>query len=246
MSAAETILSFTTWLALALLVAAFLLTVWRVVQGPTLPDRVVALDMLVGIVIGFIALIAIRTGFTLYIDIAIALGLVGFLATVAFARFILVSKARQKVIIDLGEAPLEGAAPVADAAYVEAVGAAARGAEKKSKAKSARNSAGTEEKPEAKTASKPAAKRSTKRPVVDEISETVSASVTPVEKSAAKTPGKSSDGSAKKSARKPQSKSIDKSASKSSNKSNSKTTDQLAQKPVDKATGKPRKPAKGE
>ena len=45
--------------------------------------------VLVGIVIGFIALIAIRTGFNLYIDIAIALGLVGFLSTVAFARFIM-------------------------------------------------------------------------------------------------------------------------------------------------------------
>ena len=45
--------------------------------------------LLVGIVIGFIALIAIRTGFNLYIDIAIALGLVGFLSTVAFARFIM-------------------------------------------------------------------------------------------------------------------------------------------------------------
>jgi multicomponent Na+:H+ antiporter subunit F len=51
---------------------------------------VVALDMLVGIVIGFIAVTALRTGYTLYVDIAIALGLVGFLATVAFARFILV------------------------------------------------------------------------------------------------------------------------------------------------------------
>ena len=37
----------------------------------------------------FLAVIGIRTGFTLYLDIAIALGLVGFLATVAFARFIL-------------------------------------------------------------------------------------------------------------------------------------------------------------
>ncbi len=92
MSAAATILSAATWVALAVLAAAFLLTVWRVVQGPTLPDRVVALDMLVGIVIGFIALIAIRTGFTLYIDIAISLGLVGFLATVAFARFILAGR----------------------------------------------------------------------------------------------------------------------------------------------------------
>ncbi|MBW6421216.1 cation:proton antiporter [Rhizobium sp. XQZ8] len=83
------ILSWSVWAALVVLAMAFLLTVWRVVKGPTLADRVVALDMLTGIVIGFIALIAIRTGFTLYIDIAISLGLVGFLATVAFARFIL-------------------------------------------------------------------------------------------------------------------------------------------------------------
>lgn len=89
MTPAAMILSSAIWMALVVLGLAFLLTVRRVVVGPTLPDRVVALDMLVGIVIGFIALIAIRTGFTLYIDIAISLGLVGFLATVAFARFIL-------------------------------------------------------------------------------------------------------------------------------------------------------------
>ena len=85
----ETLLAACLWLAFAVLGLSFFLTVWRVVKGPTLPDRVVALDMLVGIVIGFIGVIAIRTGFTLYIDIAISLGLVGFLATVAFARFIL-------------------------------------------------------------------------------------------------------------------------------------------------------------
>ena len=75
--------------ALALLSLSFLLTVYRVVRGPTLPDRILSLDMLVAAAIGFIAVIGIRTGFTLYVDIAIALGLVGFLATVAFARFIL-------------------------------------------------------------------------------------------------------------------------------------------------------------
>lgn len=80
---------------LVVLSVAFLLTVWRVIRGPTLPDRVIALDMLVGIVMGFIALIAIRTGYTLYIDIAISLGLVGFLATVALARFILSRKRRE-------------------------------------------------------------------------------------------------------------------------------------------------------
>ncbi|MBX5189035.1 cation:proton antiporter [Rhizobium sp. NZLR3b] len=75
--------------ALVILGLASILTVWRVVAGPTLPDRILALDMLTGIAIGFIAVIAIKTGFSLYIDIAISLGLVGFLATVAFARFVL-------------------------------------------------------------------------------------------------------------------------------------------------------------
>ncbi|WP_436002868.1 cation:proton antiporter [Rhizobium sp. LjRoot30] len=86
---AQSILSAAILLALGLLTLALLLTVMRVVRGPTIADRVVALDMLVAVAIGLIAVIAVKTGFFLYIDIAIALGLVGFLATVAFARFIL-------------------------------------------------------------------------------------------------------------------------------------------------------------
>jgi multicomponent Na+:H+ antiporter subunit F len=75
---------------LALLSLSFILTVFRIIRGPTLPDRVLGLDMLVAVVIGFIAVIGIKTGYALYVDIAISLGLVGFLSTVAFARFILV------------------------------------------------------------------------------------------------------------------------------------------------------------
>ena len=89
MSAATAFLDWALTLALAILSISMLLTVARVILGPTLPDRVLALDMLVAIAIGFIAVLGIRTGQSLYADIAIALGLVGFLATVAFARFIL-------------------------------------------------------------------------------------------------------------------------------------------------------------
>ncbi|NTE85740.1 cation:proton antiporter [Agrobacterium rubi] len=85
----EVLISYATILASVILSVAFLFAVYRVVAGPTLPDRIVALDTLVGIAIGFIAVIAIRTGFDLYVDIAIALCLLGFLATVAFARFVL-------------------------------------------------------------------------------------------------------------------------------------------------------------
>jgi multicomponent Na+:H+ antiporter subunit F len=87
----ETVLNYATTFALAILCLSFAITVWRVITGPTLPDRILALDMLVAVAIGFIAVIAVKTGFTLYVDIAIALGLVGFLATVAFARFVLKS-----------------------------------------------------------------------------------------------------------------------------------------------------------
>jgi multicomponent Na+:H+ antiporter subunit F len=80
-------------LAAAITQAAFalalVLTVVRIVLGPTLPDRIVALDLLVGIVLGLIATFTVRTGYDSYLDVAIALGLVGFLATVAFARFVL-------------------------------------------------------------------------------------------------------------------------------------------------------------
>ncbi|EKF19800.1 cation:proton antiporter [Nitratireductor pacificus] len=98
MSASQEFLNFAELVALALLSLSFLLTVVRVIVGPSLPDRVLALDMLVTIAIGFIAVIGIRTGFTLYLDIAIALGLVGFLATVAFARFVLSRRYEQEFV----------------------------------------------------------------------------------------------------------------------------------------------------
>ena len=76
--------------AFVMLSASFLLTVLRVLRGPTLPDRVLALDMLVSVAIGFIAVTGIATRAAFNVDIAIALGLVGFLATVAFARFVMI------------------------------------------------------------------------------------------------------------------------------------------------------------
>jgi multicomponent Na+:H+ antiporter subunit F len=89
MISAEGVLEVVVQMALLILSVSFLLTVLRVLKGPTLPDRILALDMLVAIGIGFIAVTGIGSGVTFNVDIAIALGLVGFLATVAFARFVL-------------------------------------------------------------------------------------------------------------------------------------------------------------
>ncbi len=82
-------LDWASLIALVLLSLALLLSLVRIVIGPSLADRVLALDMLTGVAMGFVGAIAIRTGLTLYLDIAIALALLGFLATVALARYIL-------------------------------------------------------------------------------------------------------------------------------------------------------------
>ena len=60
---------------------------YRLVRGPTLPDRVVALDMMTVLIIVFCGMFAIATNERAFLDVAIVLALIGFLATVALARF---------------------------------------------------------------------------------------------------------------------------------------------------------------
>lgn len=60
---------------------------WRLALGPSLPDRVVALDMMTVAIVAFCGLAAIRSHDAAFLDVALVLALVGFLATVALARF---------------------------------------------------------------------------------------------------------------------------------------------------------------
>ena len=59
----------------------------RLAKGPTLADRVVALDMMTVIIVAFCGLYAIFAREAAFLDVGIVLALVGFLATVALARF---------------------------------------------------------------------------------------------------------------------------------------------------------------
>ncbi len=60
----------------------------RLVKGPSLPDRIVALDLMTVQIVSFCGLYAIQSGQRAFVDVAIVLALVGFLATVALARFV--------------------------------------------------------------------------------------------------------------------------------------------------------------
>ncbi len=73
--------------ALALLGASVLLVLFRLVQGPDLANRVVALDLLSVLGVGIAAAAAVVSGDAVYLDVALILALVAFVSTVAFARF---------------------------------------------------------------------------------------------------------------------------------------------------------------
>jgi multicomponent Na+:H+ antiporter subunit F len=71
-----------------LLLVAMIIAFIRLVRGPSMPDRIVALDLLTLLAVGVIALFAIREDQPVFLDAAIALALVAFLGTVAYARFL--------------------------------------------------------------------------------------------------------------------------------------------------------------
>lgn len=77
-----------TTLCMLLLIVAMLLAGVRIVRGPHMADRVVALDMLSLLGVAAAALAAITSGSMAFVDVALGVALVGFLATVAFAAFI--------------------------------------------------------------------------------------------------------------------------------------------------------------
>jgi multicomponent Na+:H+ antiporter subunit F len=73
---------------LPLLSMAMLLTFVRLAKGPSLPDRVVALDLLAVLAMGMAAVYAIAMNQPVFLDVAIVLALISFLGTVAFAYYI--------------------------------------------------------------------------------------------------------------------------------------------------------------
>ena len=76
------------YLAFPLLTISVILAFVRLVRGPTLPDRVVALDLIATLMIGMIAIHAIATQEPIFLDAALVLALLSFLGTLAFARYI--------------------------------------------------------------------------------------------------------------------------------------------------------------
>ena len=70
------------------LLLSALLCLYRVMKGPTAADRIVAIDILGVLIVGFCAIIGIPTGRLWYIDIGIAWTLQSFISTLALAKYL--------------------------------------------------------------------------------------------------------------------------------------------------------------
>jgi multicomponent Na+:H+ antiporter subunit F len=76
------------YVVLPLLGLSLVLAFTRLLLGPSLPDRVVALDLATSLLFGLLVALAIYDGEPILMDVALILALVAFLGTVAFARYV--------------------------------------------------------------------------------------------------------------------------------------------------------------
>jgi multicomponent Na+:H+ antiporter subunit F len=77
-----------TWIALILVVLAIIGIMIRIFRGPSLPDRLIALDAVGVLLISTIALISIVFDTIFFIDVILLIAIMSFIATVSFAKFI--------------------------------------------------------------------------------------------------------------------------------------------------------------
>ncbi|AME07616.1 Na(+)/H(+) antiporter subunit F1 [Bacillus siamensis] len=80
--------TFILQLSLGIMAVSTLLYVIRVIKGPTIPDRVVALDGIGINLIAMTALVSILLRTTAFLDIILLLGILSFIGTIAFAKFL--------------------------------------------------------------------------------------------------------------------------------------------------------------
>lgn len=83
-----TFIEASSYLSLGIIFISMILIFIRLIKGPSLSDRIVALDLLTVLIIGVAGCYAIITNTTTVLDIGIIIGLIGFLGICAFAYYI--------------------------------------------------------------------------------------------------------------------------------------------------------------
>lgn len=82
------LLEMSTVIAMTMVIIAMLILFYRVLIGPSLPDRVIAADLFSTMALGLICIFVIQTGEHAFLDAGLVLTLVAFLGSVSFAKYL--------------------------------------------------------------------------------------------------------------------------------------------------------------
>jgi multicomponent K+:H+ antiporter subunit F len=86
---ADDLMNWALTIAFVAVALSQIMSMVRLVIGPDAGDRILALDTMVVNVIGLIVLLGISQGTSLYFEVSLIIAMLGFVSTVAYARFIL-------------------------------------------------------------------------------------------------------------------------------------------------------------
>ncbi|PLX15859.1 MAG: hypothetical protein C0597_08355 [Marinilabiliales bacterium] len=79
-------------IAFILLLSAMLISLYRLISGPTVYDRIVSLDLIASIVMGFILLYSMVVNKALYFDVVIIISLISFIGTISISTYLKTKK----------------------------------------------------------------------------------------------------------------------------------------------------------
>jgi multicomponent K+:H+ antiporter subunit F len=89
MTQADTLMDIALIVAFVTLALGQILSMVRLVLGPTPGDRILALDTMVVNALGLVVVLGIHQGLQIYFEVSLLIAMLGFVSTVALARFIL-------------------------------------------------------------------------------------------------------------------------------------------------------------
>jgi len=82
------ILQIAVFIGFGILLLAFVFALIRLFRGPESSDRIVALDLIASLVMGFILLYSLLTNREVYFDVAIVIAMISFIGTIGISIYL--------------------------------------------------------------------------------------------------------------------------------------------------------------
>lgn len=84
----ETIPDFVLYTSFAFLMMAMIITLFRLLKGPSINDRIAAMDLISSIIMGVILVYAVLIQNAIYFDVPLIISLISFIGTIAVSNYL--------------------------------------------------------------------------------------------------------------------------------------------------------------